>query len=64
MWAKDNYSKNNRIVAHQYKIRKQKEMEERDSLTFNPNNVSLNKTKIEVIRDFISIGIRYGRNAK
>jgi hypothetical protein len=49
MWAKDNYSKNNRIVAHQYKIRKQKEMEERDSLTFNPNNVSLNKTKIEVI---------------
>ncbi len=46
MWAKDNYSKNNRIIAHQYKVRKEKE---KDSLSFYIGKISLKKTKVEVI---------------
>ncbi len=46
MWAKDNYSKNNRIIAHQYKVRKEKE---KDSLSFYIGKISLKKTKVEII---------------
>lgn len=49
LWAKDNYSKNNRIVSHQYKIRKEKEKNEKDTLPFDLNKVSLKNTKIEII---------------
>lgn len=49
LWAKDNYSKNNRIIAHQYKIRKEKEKLEKDNLPFDINKVSLKNTKIEII---------------
>lgn len=49
MWDKDNYSKNNRIIAHQYKIRKQKEKEEKLTLPFDHQKVSLKNVKIEII---------------
>lgn len=49
LWAKDNLSKNNKIIAHQYKIRLNKEKEEQNSLGFDYKKVSLKKSVVKLI---------------
>lgn len=47
------YEKKNKVVAHQYKIRKEKEKLEKNSLPFDVTKVSLKNTKIEIIERII-----------
>jgi hypothetical protein len=49
MWSKDNISKNNKVVSHQYRIRKQKEAIEKSNLPFNIDDVSLSNSELRVI---------------
>lgn len=49
MWAKENMSKNNRVVAHQYKIRLQKEVEERDKINFDYESLNLKNSIVKEI---------------
>lgn len=49
LWSKDNLSKRDRIVAHQYIIRKESEKSEKETLPFNIDDVSLKNAKIKVI---------------
>jgi hypothetical protein len=52
LWGSENISKNNKIIAHQYKIRKQKQEEEKNTLPFDPNKVVLrNSTLREISRN-------------
>jgi transcription termination factor NusB len=49
LWSHDNLSKNNRIVSHQYNIRKDKETIEKNSLPFDTSKVNLNNSILKVI---------------
>jgi hypothetical protein len=49
MWAKENMSKNNRIVAHQFKIRQQKEIDEKGKINFDYESLSLRNSIVKEI---------------
>lgn len=49
MWGSENMSKNNKIIAHQYKIRQERESEERKNIEFDINKVDIKKTIIKKI---------------
>jgi len=49
LWAKDNLSKNNKIIAHQYKIRLDKEKEQQSSLGFDYKKASLKNCIVKPI---------------
>lgn len=49
LWKKDNLSKNNRIISHQYKIREQKRLEQQDKLDFDLECVDLSNSIVREI---------------
>jgi hypothetical protein len=49
MWGKENLSKNNKIIAHQYKIRLEKEEIEKKNLPFDINSITLKNATIKEI---------------
>jgi hypothetical protein len=49
MWGNENSSKNNKIIAHQYKIRLEKEVLEKKKLPFDINLISLKKAVVKEI---------------
>jgi len=49
MWAKENMSKNNRIIAHQFKIRQQKEIDEKDKINFDYESLILKNSIVKEI---------------
>lgn len=46
---KSNICKNNKVVSHQYRIRKEKEIIEKSNLPFNVDDVSLSNSELRVI---------------
>jgi hypothetical protein len=49
LWKRENLSKNNKIVAHQFKIRESKKTEQENKLEFSLNDVSLKNSEIRQI---------------
>jgi hypothetical protein len=49
MWGPENISKSDKIIAHQYKIRQQKEIEQQNAIDFNITKVSLKNCEIRQI---------------
>jgi len=49
MWGSDNISKSNKIIAHQYKIRQQKQTEQQNNIDFDISKVSLNNCEVRQI---------------
>lgn len=48
-WAFDNLTKNNRFVAHQYKIREKKKQEEIENIDFNFEKAALENSEVKEI---------------
>lgn len=49
LWSTDNLSKGNKIIAHQFKIRQNKQKEELNKLSFNINDISLKNSIVRPI---------------